>query len=151
MGIGIDLTLDPLEGGIFDLRIGFDGDLETRDFFDTAIVVSLFGDRRANESEVAESSRRRGWIGNEQTPGVEMGSKLWLFEQTRLTRTTMNQIEDAARAALQWLVDDGLAVAITEVRAVPTGVGSLALDLTIERSPSVVERRYFELWQNTGV
>jgi phage gp46-like protein len=148
---GIDATLDQLEGGAFDIRIGFDGDIETEDFFDTAVVVSLFADRRANESEVPESSRRRGWIGNEYTPGFEMGSKLWIFEQSRLTRTVMTQVEDAARAALQWLVDQGYAVAITEVRARPFGDGGLALELEIQRSPSVTARRYFELWQKTGV
>jgi len=148
---GIDAVLQELPGGFFDIKIGFDGDVETEDAFDTAIKVSLFTDARADESQVSESNRRRGWIGNEFTPEFEIGSLLWLFEQARLTRTIMNEIEDEARTALQWLVDDGLAVAITNVSATSTAQGRLILELTIERTTSVVERRFFELWQNTGV
>jgi len=148
---GIDAALVELEGGAFDIQIGFDGDIQTEDFFDSAIVVSLFSDRRANEAEVSESSRRRGWIGNEYTPGFEMGSKLWIFEQSRLTRTVIGELENAARAALQWLVDEGFAVSIGEITARPFGNGGLALEVEIFRTTSIVTRRYFELWQNTGV
>lgn len=147
---GIDAVLQQLDDGTFDLKIGFDGDLETDDFFDTAIIVSLFSDRRADESEVRESHRRRGWIGNERTPGFEMGSKLWLFEQSRLTRTVMNQVQDAAGVALAWFVDDELAVAIRAPRASTTAGGRLALDVELERDLSIIERRYFILWDATG-
>lgn len=148
---GIDAVLQELPGGLFDIKIGFDGDIETEDTFDTAILVSLFTDARADESQVSQSNLRRGWIGNEFTPDFQIGSLLWLFEQAKLTRTLLNEIEDEARAALQWLVDDGLAVAITNVSAVSTKPGQLVLELTIERTTSVVERRFFELWQNTGI
>jgi len=151
MGRGIDATLDELAGGIFDLRIGFDGDIETKDTFDTAITVSLFSDSRADASQVKNPERRRGWIGNEYTPGFQIGSLLWTFDQTRLTRAVMNQIEDEARAALQWLVDDGLAVAISDVTVRSTAQGRVTLSLTIQRSASEVEFRLFTLWQNTGV
>ena len=148
---GIDAVLQELPGGLFDIKIGFDGDVEAEDTFDTAILVSLFTDARADESQVSESNRRRGWIGNEFTPEFEIGSLLWLFEQARLTRTVMNEIEDEARAALQWLVDDGRAVAITNVLVTSTVQGKLVLELTIERFTSVVERRFFELWNATGI
>lgn len=148
---GIDAVLQELPGGIYDLKIGFDGDIETEDSFDTAVVVSLLSDRRANESEVVDSSRRRGWIGNEVTPDFEIGSKIWIFEQARLTRTTMNGIADAARDALQWFVDDDLVVAIRNVQVVVAGRDQIGLEVTIERSPSQVEKRFFTLWENTGI
>jgi phage gp46-like protein len=150
MARGIDAVLQRLEGGAFDIKVGADGDIETADFFDTAIYVSLFSDRRANESEVLESHRRRGWIGNEYTPGFEGGSKLWLFEQSRLTRTVVNEVEDAAREALQWFVDDEFAVAIrkSDLRVTTTG---LSLEIVIERPYGKVEKRYFELWEGTGL
>jgi phage gp46-like protein len=147
---GIDAVLQRLEGGAYDAKIGFDGDFETADSFDTSIIVSLLSDRRASESEVRESHKRRGWIGNEHTPGFEYGSKLWLFDQSRLTRSIMSSIADAAREALLWLVSDDHAVAIrnTSLSMTTTGV---TLEVTIERDSSHVEKRYFDLWQNTGV
>lgn len=147
---GIDAVLQELPGGIYDIKIGFDGDIETADSFDTYIIVALLTDARADESEVADARKRRGWIGNEHTPGFEMGSKLHLFEQSRLTRTTMNGIEDEALDALQSLVDDGFAVAIrsADVRATVTGV---ILETEIQRTPSEVEKRFFELWNQTGL
>lgn len=139
-----------LPGGIYDLKIGFDGDLETEDSFDTAIIVSLFTDARANESEVLEAAKRRGWIGNERTPGIEIGSKLWLLEQSRLTRSVMNQARDEARDALRWMVDDDLAVSIGNARAFQEE-GKLLLEVTIQRTTSEVEKRLFELWSQTGL
>ncbi len=148
---GIDAILQELAGGIYDLTIGFDGDIATEDSFDTALVVSLLSDRRANESEVPESHRRRGWIGNEVTPGFEIGSKVWLFEQARLNRTTMNGIADAARDALQWFIDDDLVVAVRNVQVALVGRDQVSLEVTIERTSSEVEKRFFTLWENTGI
>ncbi len=147
---GIDAVLQVLPDGMYDLQIGPDGDILTADSFDTAIIVSLFTDRRAGASEVGASRNRRGWIGNESTPGIEMGSKLWLFEQARNGIDTMNGLADAAQAAIQWLVDDGFAVAVSAT-ATPSNVSLATLSILIERVPGEVERRDFELWQNTGV
>ena len=149
---GIDAVLQELPGGIYDLKIGFDGDLETEDTFDTAILVSLFTDARADESQVPESHRRRGWIGNENTPDFEIGSTLWVdLEQGRITRAALNRIEEGARRALQWFVDDELAVAVSDVLAISPAAGKLTLELTIQRTTSKVEKRHFELWNQTGV
>lgn len=147
---GIDVTLQLLDSGIYDIEIGWDGDLKTADTFDTYILVALFTDARANEAQVQDSSRRRGWIGNEYTPGVQMGSLLWLFEQAKLTRTVMNDVSGEVVRALQSMVDDGLALAVREafVRLLDGGV---YLEANIQRPQSQVERRYYELWQNTGV
>lgn len=147
---GIDAVLQQLPGGNYDIQIGFDGDIETADSFDTYILVALLTDKRADASEILQPERRRGWIGNEHTPGFEMGSKLWLYEQARKTRTTINEIQTEAVNALQSLVNEGLANAIrgAELRFTDDGV---SLEVVIERSPSRTEKRLFDLWQNTGV
>lgn len=148
---GIDAVLEQLSSGLFDVRFGFDGDLETADSFDTAIVVSLFTHARADPSEVALPERRRGWAGNEYTPGFEIGSTLWVpLEQGRLRRTELNAIEDGAREGLAWFVEQGLAVRISGVRATITAAGAV-LELTIERSPAETVRRFFTVWSNTGL
>lgn len=137
-----------LVGDNFDLQIGDDGDIVTADFFDTAILMSIFCERRATPSEVPESERRRGWIGNESTPGFEIGSKLWLYYQARVTRSILSGLESVIRAGLQWMVDDGIAESI-EVNAELSG-GKVVVDIPTKRPSSKVERRYYDLWENTG-
>ena len=132
----------------FDFQIDTNGDILTDDFFDTAFLVSLFAEQRATASEVPESHRRRGWIGNEATPGFEIGSKLWLYEQARATRTNLAGIETAALNALQWMIDDAIAISVSATATLSDG--SIALEVIIKRPSSKVEKRYFELWDNTG-
>ncbi len=152
----IDAVLQELDGGVYDIQIDDFGDIRTADFFDTSIFVSILSDKRANEGEVPDSKRRRGWIGNEvRDDGFEIGSKLWLFEQSRLTRTVMNGIEDAVRDALQWMVNDGIAAAIQNVRvafAPPSSpIIGVLVTADILRPQGEVETRFFDLWTNTGI
>lgn len=134
---------------LFDISFDTDGDILTDDFFDTSILYSVFGERRADPSEVVEPQLRRGWIGNEGKD-FENGSKLWLFEQARLTRSNLNRIDDEVRKALQWLVDDGFSTSVDEVvNAIQNN--TLLLENIIRHSRSKVERRFFDLWQNTGL
>lgn len=132
---------------IFDISIDVNGQIKTDDFFDTSLLYSILGERRAVEAEVSEPQQRRGWIGNEGKD-FENGSKLWLFEQARLTQSK-NSIKDEARKSLQWLIDDDHAVSIDEVEVLVKN-GATELDITIRRSRSLVVRRFFKLWENTG-
>ena len=131
---------------IYDFSLNENGDISVADFFDTAILYSLFGERRAGEDEVIEPQRRRGWIGNGE---FENGSKIWLFEQARINRDIMNRIADEAKKALQWLVDDGYAVSIDDPETIYKN-GVLCLEVVIRRSRDKVDRRFFELWENTA-
>ena len=145
---GIDAVLDA-QKGYFDMSIDASGDITTDDFFDTSILYSLNGEKRAAPEEVVEASRRRGWIGSVYAD-YENGSKLWLYEQSRKTPATLNAIRDEAQKALQWLVSDGYAVAIDDITATAT-VDGVKLSLTIRRSADKVDRRYYEFWNNSGV
>lgn len=142
------LTIDATTQ-LYDISFDTDGDILTDDFFDTSLLYSLLGEKRADPSEVVEPQRRRGWIGSEGKD-FENGSKLWLFEQARVTRTNLNRIEDEARKALQWLVGDDFAVSVDEVTAVAKN-GTVTLEIVIRRSRSQPERRFFDLWENTGL
>lgn len=131
----------------YDMAIDSNGDIETADFFDTSILYSIFGERRASSDEVVEPQRRRGWIGNGDD--FENGSKLWLYEQARLTRDILNRIEDEARKSLEWLVGEGYAVSIDNVTAT-VSKGRVGLNIEIRRSRDKVDRKFFELWEATG-
>lgn len=140
------LVRDPTSG-FYDFQLDDDGDILTADFFDTAILYSLFGERRASANEMVDPQRRRGWIGN--GPDFENGSKLWLLSQARITRETLNRLEDEAKKALKWLVDDQLAESIDGVSAYLHG-GRVMLEVTIRRSRDKVIRKSFDIWENTG-
>lgn len=131
--------------GYYDISIT-DGQIDVAEFFDTSLLYSIFGERRASPEEVIEPQQRRGWIGNND---YENGSKIWLLYQSRLTRDVLNRLEDEAQKALQWLVDDGFAVSIDDVVVSLSG-GRVLLDVTIRRSRDKVDRRNFVLWDNTG-
>lgn len=126
------------------------GDFKTIDSFDTSITVSLFGDERADSSEVPAVERRRGWWGNNfgSDSEFQLGSKLWILNQERRTQETLNKAITIAQNALQWLVDEGHAKNIDVVGAfTAAGIG---LTITIFRSSAVTETKYYELWNNSG-
>ena len=143
-----DVRIIQSSSSLWDLTLDSSGDLDSGDFFDSSLAYSLLGERRASPSEVPTSSRRRGWIGNEGQ-GFENGSKLWLYEQSRLTRSTLNAIQSEAVDALLWLVEEGYAVNVQAFASLSGG--NIVLEVFIYRFNSIVERRFFELWQNTGV
>lgn len=145
---GLDAVLiKSAETGLYDFQLDENGDILTADAFDTALLYSIYGERRASSDEVVDAQLRRGWIGN--AGDFENGSKIWLLRQARLTRDILNQLEDEAEKALQWMVDDGLAVALGGINAVLSN-GAVGLDTTIFRSRDKVVRRFFILWENTG-
>jgi phage gp46-like protein len=145
MTIGVDAVLTD----DFDMQIGPDGDILTDDFFDTALLMSLFCERRATADEMPQSELRRGWIGNEETPDFEIGSKLWLYEQARATLTTFRGIETVVLNGLQWFIDDGLIV--NNLAKVSLNNGAITLETISERFGSTVDKRFFKLWDNTGL
>lgn len=132
---------------LFDLTLDENGDLTNGDFFDSSLQYSLLGERRASSSEVPDSRRRRGWIGNEDED-FENGSKVWLFEQARINRKVLNGIQTAAFNGLSWFVEDGILVSIEITAVLKNGAVSLIIDLF--RPNSKVDRRFFQLWENTG-
>lgn len=143
-----DVRMVCVDDGYFDLVIDGNGDFLNGDFFDSSIEYAILGERRASESEVPQSSLRRGWIGNEEKD-FENGSKIWLFEQERITRTVLNGLKDAALDSLNYLITDELVQDITAEITVVSRI--VILTLTIQRFQSKVEKRYFTLWENTGV
>lgn len=140
---------NPALGVRYDIGIDSDGDILTDDFFDTAILVSLFSDKRALPSQVLESSNRRGWIGNEFTPGFEIGSRLWTLGQSRITVDVINVTRNTTIESLQWMITDNHAIS-TAADVFPQQ-GRVILEVETTRPNSKVEKRLFELWNNSGV
>ena len=143
----IDYKLTADTNNIYDFTITDEGDFESEDSYDSAILYSVLGERRASASEVPESSRRRGWIGNEFAD-FENGSKVWLYYQERATADTRNGLRTEVLNAVQWLIDDGRVINSTATATLNGGV--IGVVVTIVRPSSEVEQRFIELWDNTG-
>lgn len=144
-----DLQFAKNSDGLFDLVL--EGQQFTEvDGLETAILVSLLTDARVPESVVKTPSRRRGWVGNIQTSdtGRQLGSRLWTFEQARITQGTLNDMSVAAEEALAWMVQDFVAksVSASAVQIDTRTVNIIILIVTIEGK----EKQYSVLWRNTG-
>lgn len=133
----------------YDISFASDGDFATTDGLNTAIIMSLLEERRALASEIPVATRRRGWWGNQfgEKVGFEIGSKLWLLQQSRLTPDVTAKMRDVANDALIWLVDDNIAIDVnSDVQVVS---GTVRLEIQLTRPNSQVEFRFFDLWNNT--
>jgi phage gp46-like protein len=96
-------------------------DLATDDGVMTAVVVSLFSDARAEPGDAIPdgTSDPRGWWADNADPpmggipGRRLGSKLWLLRRAKQTTETLTLAKRYAADALQWMLDDGIATAVT--------------------------------------
>jgi len=143
-----DAVIKRRGAGYYDISFNDDGDIETSQSLDTAILMSLLAEQRADATEVPESKNRRGWSGNESTPDFEMGSKLWQFEQARVTGSNLAAMGVIMRNSLQWMIDDNIALDAT-VSAVFKS-SAVQAQVTLFRPSSSVDKSLFELWNNTG-
>jgi len=143
----LNLTPDSTETE-FDFQIGADGDILTEDQLDTAILVSLFTDRRAEPYQVQQAHLRRGWIGDLETPDDLWGSTLWLHDQSRMTADTASLVREAAQGGLDWMVRDDIASEVfSRAEAKITG---LDLVVDIKKPTGKSESFLVSLWDKTG-
>jgi phage gp46-like protein len=89
---------------------GFDIDFENGDFaicndLTTAIYMSIFCEKRADQSQIERADLRRGHFSN-IFYNLEVGSLFWLYtEQSKRTEENASELEDTITQALNWLID----------------------------------------------
>lgn len=98
--------------GYFDLALE-GSDLATGNELESAVILSLFTNRRAEPDDILPDSvtDRQGWWGDD-FPTKDMdkiGSRLWLLNREKQTTDTLTRAAEYAAEALQWFVDDGVA------------------------------------------
>lgn len=143
-----DVILNNLKG-YYDFDWTATGDISTRQSLDTYILMCIFEEVRATAAEMPIAKQRRGWAGNESTPGFEQGSKAWMFEQERATGSVLADLGPVIRNGLQPLIDDGIATSVL-VETPFLRAGRVCVYINIGRDGSPVDRRFYELWDNTG-
>ena len=143
-----DLRMTLTNEGYYDFSIS-DGDLETVSGFESAILMSLLAERRASSSEISQPQKRRGWIGNEMNDFVnfEIGAKIWLLSQARLTQDTMNKSVDFTRDGLQWFIDDNYSERIDVSGAIRNN--SIILAIIFYNKNDIIARVGFDIWRQT--
>lgn len=124
--------------------------LALEDTLQTAIILSLFTDRRAGRDDVLppRQTDRRGWMGDEfvGADNDAWGSALWLIYTGKAVDDVLDQARFAAKEALAWLVRDGIA---SQVDVTAEWVGPRADRLAVRPTiykPGQVSPVYDVLW-----
>jgi phage gp46-like protein len=143
-----DIKLKQDENNIFDINF-IDGDFEVDDTFDINIIMSLFVDSRADESEVGEPLRRRGFWGDiilyPQDDNITLGSKLWLI-YGRNTEEQFNRAVDYSKKSLDWLIAKNYlkTINISGDRTI-TGI---IININFIVEDNSISEFNFKLWEN---
>ncbi len=111
-------------------------DLAQDDGLETAVLLSLFLDRRAEDGDTLPDGEtdRRGWWADAVpvVEGDQIGSRLWLLGRSKQTQDALPRAETYAREALQWMIDDLVTDRIDVTASIPRA-GVLGLEVTIYR------------------
>ena len=89
-----------------------DGDLIREDGLETAVMMSLFTDRRANVDDILDDPNdRRGWWADQvaSSPYDKIGSRLWELDRSSTVPEVLVKAKDYTREALEWMVEDKVA------------------------------------------
>lgn len=113
-------------------------DLARDDGLESAVLVSLFTDRRATPEQIRGGENKadlRGWWGdfNPTVVGDQTGSLLWLLRREKQTGETLARAKEYVRQALAWMIEDKVASAVdvaAEYATTAAGVMLLAVDIT---------------------
>lgn len=138
-----DLMLN-LDGKALVSDLGLaNGDLQVDDGLQTAVIMSLFCNARAEDTDIlpdGETSRRGYWA---DTPDDRMGSKLWLLGREKMLPAVAARARKYVQEALAWMVNTGVAAAV-DVETELQQPSSLLIGLKITRGTN---RDYDYLWK----
>lgn len=120
-------------------------DLARDDGLESAVLVSLFTDRRANPDQLRIGdgiTDLRGWWGDYRpaVDGDQTGSLLWLLRREKQTRETLARARQYAEQALAWMVEDRVARRVT-VATDYIAPGVMQIRVDVER-PDAARVRY---------
>ncbi len=121
---------------------------------DTAVIISLFTDRRANDDDVlpGDPNDKRGWWADAfpVAPGDRIGSRLWLLNREKQLASVLARAQEYAQEALQWMLDDGVASAVVcDAQIVRSGLLGLSVAITPPDANTPNYYKFEVLWSNT--
>lgn len=101
-----------------DVQRASDNSLIEDDGLETVATIALFTDARADDDDDVPADDRRGYwadVYDEDDPTAKLGSRIWVHERKTLTVESMKETEDAAAAALAFMVTEGIASRVVPV------------------------------------
>lgn len=113
-----------------------------------AIIISLFSWRRSNDDDGFQVPYRQGWWGDtfSTVTNDRIGSRLWLLSREKVTDEVVARAKTYAEEALQWLVDDALAVSVN-VESVREGQQlALLVEVVKPNDTQSIKARFQNLW-----
>jgi len=134
----------------------FGFDLERDDGLETAVIISLFTDRRASAEQIPleyEQDDLRGYWGDLTNGSAtdQTGSLLWLLAREKELPQTLSRAEQYCRDALAWMVDDLVATTIEVAASYHSrGVMLLVIDIYRPTGPAVRYRYNYEWSAQAG-
>lgn len=113
----------------------FGFDLERDDGLETAVIISLFTDRRASAEQIPPEYPQddlRGYWGDITNASAtdQTGSLLWLLAREKQLPQTLSRAEQYCREALAWMIDDLVSTRIEVVASyISRGWMQLVIDI----------------------
>lgn len=162
-----DTVWDPWRGGgdwalAGPNEIANVGGLRSTQAIATAVIISLFTDRRVPDNHplrkyIATDADPRGWWGDgediriDQSEG-ELGSLLWVFERAVLTDEIGKWVEAVAVEALAPLVAQGAAARIDAQATVQSAINRCDLEIQIfaKDRTRIYQAKFEDLWRQTN-
>jgi phage gp46-like protein len=121
----------------------------------SAVILSLFTDKRAPEGWRPDEPDRRGWWGDKVAPEgealEEIGSHLWLLKNEVATEAIAAQAQVYATEALAWMLRDQVAASVTvEAGLIENPRRGVWLDIRIAGRDGALaySQRFARLWRD---
>ena len=162
----VRLTLqgEPEQAVTYDLLLTPMGQLDQTGELETAVVIALLTDARADADDELPDSRnddRRGWWGDLDAEAIwdgwPIGSKLWLRARSTIRSAAARQGATTAQIradlldALQPLVDRGIATRL-DVQVARAGQERIEARIALFRGDrALLDLRFADLWRGIAV
>lgn len=122
-----------------DIAVG-NADILLDNSLSTAVIISLFTDRRALDSDAlpaGPNTDKRGWWGD-AFQSRPMGSRLWLLSREKQMASVLTRAKTYADEALVWLTDEQHVRRVQVTATAPRqGVLHLAITLTLPNGSTI--------------
>lgn len=126
-------------------------DLLTSTSIETAVIISLFTDRRAQPSDTIPDGTgdRRGWWADRWRPRPA-GSRLWLLTREKTLGAVVERTRAYADEALAWMAHEGLVTTVA-CEAARVAHDRLQLSVSLVLPDGARQRMMFDANVKNGV